>query len=304
MISKNVNEKALFICGAFQGVLEEIMAAQEHNPGKVFYLQPYSESTITQFKKEPPNHDAPWTVYISITGGENINHIWYAGQIVGWNDKQALSEDELVPLNDHIREFQPKEGNIYLKNDNGKDCKNLIHIINLKRLSNRRCVTNLVLQDSGVNHELRGGYGGGFAYVWAQPQITLDLPLTKVEVHNAERAYVKQILKDVKGDMDELKRRADSTPDRSDPDQVKINRYHRSPAVVAYVLSRADGICEMCDNNAPFLRASDGTPYLEVHHIIPLSRGGKDKPYNARALCPNCHAKEHYGQKKEQKHAA
>jgi 5-methylcytosine-specific restriction enzyme A len=298
MKSKNVNEKALFICGVFQDVLEEIITAQEHNPGMEYYLQPYSEGTITQFKEEQPNYDAPWTVYISITGGENLNYIWYAAQIVGWDDKQALSEDELASLNERIRKFQPKEGSIYLKNHKGKECKNLIHIINLKRLSNRRCITNLVLQ-SGSNHELRGGYGGGFAYVWSQHRITWDLPLTREEEDNEERAYVKQILEDVKGDMDELKRRADATPDHSGPDQVNTNRYRRSPAVVAYVLHRANGICEMCNNDAPFIRASDGTPYLEVHHMIPLSKGGKDKPYNARALCPNCHAEEHYGQQEK-----
>lgn len=68
----------------------------------------------------------------------------------------------------------------------------------------------------------------------------------------------------------------------------------RNPDVVAHVLYRANGVCEYCQNNAPFNRRVDGTPYLEVHHIIPLSLGGDDAIDNAVALCPNCHRKTHY----------
>jgi len=34
-------------------------------------------------------------------------------------------------------------------------------------------------------------------------------------------------------------------------------------------------------------------PYLEVHHIIWLSKGGDDDIDNTVALCPNCHKKMH-----------
>jgi 5-methylcytosine-specific restriction protein A len=35
-------------------------------------------------------------------------------------------------------------------------------------------------------------------------------------------------------------------------------------------------------------------PFLEVHHIIPLSEGGTDDLKNTAALCPNCHRAVHY----------
>lgn len=76
---------------------------------------------------------------------------------------------------------------------------------------------------------------------------------------------------------------------------VKTVVYKRNPDVVAEVLARANGRCELCHNKAPFIRASDGTPYLEVHHKIELSKGGEDTCENALALCPNCHRKQHYG---------
>lgn len=77
--------------------------------------------------------------------------------------------------------------------------------------------------------------------------------------------------------------------------QVVRREYRRNSDVVAEVMSRANGICEGCRCNAPFTRASDGTPYLEVHHVIPLAEDGDDTVENAIALCPNCHRKKHYG---------
>lgn len=76
---------------------------------------------------------------------------------------------------------------------------------------------------------------------------------------------------------------------------VKTVVYNRNPDVVAEVLARANGKCELCHEDAPFIRASDGTPYLEVHHKIELSKGGEDTCENALALCPNCHRKQHFG---------
>lgn len=71
--------------------------------------------------------------------------------------------------------------------------------------------------------------------------------------------------------------------------------YVRNPDVVAEVLSRANGQCELCGSAAPFLRKSNGSPYLEVHHKLQLSMGGHDSVENAIAICPNCHRREHFG---------
>ncbi|HCD36750.1 MAG TPA: HNH endonuclease [Chlorobium sp.] len=71
--------------------------------------------------------------------------------------------------------------------------------------------------------------------------------------------------------------------------------YQRNPDIVVEALHRAEGFCENCKNPAPFKRASDGTPFLEVHHIRSLSDGGEDTLENVVALCPNCHREKHYG---------
>lgn len=70
-------------------------------------------------------------------------------------------------------------------------------------------------------------------------------------------------------------------------------RHMRLPSVVAYVLHRGAGRCELC-GCAPFI-TDVGEAYLEVHHVVRLADGGADTPWNAVALCPNCHREMHFG---------
>ena len=74
--------------------------------------------------------------------------------------------------------------------------------------------------------------------------------------------------------------------------------YYRDPLVKAWTLQRADGVCELCDKEAPFID-KNGNPFLEHHHILPLAQGGGDTVENSVGLCPNCHRKCHYSQNKQ-----
>jgi hypothetical protein len=69
----------------------------------------------------------------------------------------------------------------------------------------------------------------------------------------------------------------------------------RNPYVVAAVILRADGKCEMPSCAAQLFSRDDGSPYLEVHHITPLAEQGDDTIENAAALCPACHRELHHG---------
>ncbi len=93
---------------------------------------------------------------------------------------------------------------------------------------------------------------------------------------------------------DRLKRLANA-PKTPTVVTVKSRIFVRNPDVVAEVLLRADGKCESCLSEAPFMRKKDGSPYLEVHHRIQLASGGDDSVENSVALCPNCHRQAHYG---------
>lgn len=68
----------------------------------------------------------------------------------------------------------------------------------------------------------------------------------------------------------------------------------RDAGVRTWILRTAGGVCELCRQPAPFLD-TDGMPFLEVHHVIPLATGGPDTITNAVALCPNCHRELHHG---------
>jgi 5-methylcytosine-specific restriction protein A len=80
--------------------------------------------------------------------------------------------------------------------------------------------------------------------------------------------------------------------------ETKQSYHERSKLVRAYVLQRADGVCESCEQNAPFYRP-DGTPFLEAHHIRRLTDGGLDDIHFMGGVCPNCHRAMHYGADRE-----
>ena len=70
-------------------------------------------------------------------------------------------------------------------------------------------------------------------------------------------------------------------------------QFERDPAVKAWVLEHANGVCELCGQPAPF-NDDNGLPFLEVHHVKPLAEQGADTVENALALCPNCHRRCHH----------
>lgn len=72
-----------------------------------------------------------------------------------------------------------------------------------------------------------------------------------------------------------------------------VTGFVRDPAVVRWVLWRADGRCECCGEPAPFVNDL-GEPFLEVHHVRQLASGGSDWITNTVGICPNCHRRLHY----------
>lgn len=94
--------------------------------------------------------------------------------------------------------------------------------------------------------------------------------------------------------IDELRAMALLRARRQAPERerVSVNRV-RSLAIAKYVLRRSKGICEACDDPAPFMK-SDGSPFLEPHHMLRVADGGPDHPRNVIAACPNCHCRAHH----------
>jgi hypothetical protein len=150
-------ENALFINGVYENVLDEIIKSQKNYPGKFFYLQPYSTSAIKRLKITPPTPHSAIPLYISTTN--QLNQICYIADIVGWENKNELSQERLAFLNEHIKESQPGEGSIYFE-VNDKKCVNLISIVNLKKITNQLSTANLTKESDGEPLKPRTRSGG------------------------------------------------------------------------------------------------------------------------------------------------
>lgn len=114
------------------------------------------------------------------------------------------------------------------------------------------------------------------------------------EVADDARNFYKDVSRSLQDGLPARQARLATAPKTPDRIPITTSSFRRNPDVVAEVLLRADGKCEGCFQPAPFMRASDGTPYLEVHHRVMLAAGGEDTVANAIALCPNCHRAAHY----------
>ncbi|MDR3585063.1 MAG: HNH endonuclease [Desulfosporosinus sp.] len=135
-------------------------------------------------------------------------------------------------------------------------------------------------------------------YTKNKEKLTLYWKYTMHDIPSKEsfdEAYQKQLEEFKAISADELKRRMAEFNRKPEKIEVLTHTYIRNPYVVIGVLNRSQGICESCKDKAPFIRKKDGTPYLEIHHLVPLSENGDDTLENAVALCPNCHRKMHYG---------
>lgn len=127
--------------------------------------------------------------------------------------------------------------------------------------------------------------------IWHQ---TLKALGFQVVEKGSDDAFAVEVANSLKGSRKaRLRRLAEANTGVPVRTTVSVRRFIRNPDVVAERLHLSLGKCGKCKKDAPFKRLLDGTPYLEVHHIKPLSEDGPDTVENTIALCPNCHAKVH-----------
>ncbi len=132
--------------------------------------------------------------------------------------------------------------------------------------------------------------------VWVFPLKPLDInakdfALPKEIIESASNSVKKR--REVKKlDTAEIEKRAKLFKGNIGSRKSIVTSYDRNIYVSEYTKLRANGKCELCEEPAPFIN-KEGEPYLETHHIIWLSKGGKDSINNTVALCPNCHRRMH-----------
>lgn len=99
------------------------------------------------------------------------------------------------------------------------------------------------------------------------------------------------------------------SPDRiSDPNnnipegaklRVTVNRYERSHIARAKCIAKHGYICKVCGIDFYKVYGEIGKNFIHIHHIVPVSKIGKDYRVNPIKdlvpVCPNCHAMLHRG---------
>ncbi len=101
-------------------------------------------------------------------------------------------------------------------------------------------------------------------------------------------------------DIKTLKNKAIQVNPKPQQIQQSILTYPRNNTLKNYVKRRSNYSCEMPNCNYQGFKKESGEPYIEVHHVIPLSEGGEDSINNTVALCPNCHRALHYANNREE----
>jgi len=282
--------QALYLNGVYEGVLEEIVAAQAHKPGVVCYLQPYSEKQIRLLVESRPSKENQIALYISLT--DSLSVVSYRASIVGWQDKRQLSPSDFNVLNAHIGKYQPQEKEIYREAGKGRLCVNLIAVVDVEKLASPIPVSAFVKTSDRLPLKVRTR-AGLWSVVEEQPGWLGAAPTVVAEQLDDE--YRRKVDESLRLSSAARKARLENAPKLPQVIQVIARAFRRNPDVGAEVLARAKGTCERCGSSAPFNRKKDGTPYLEIHHRITLAEGGEDTVKNAIALCPNCHRYFHYG---------
>jgi 5-methylcytosine-specific restriction protein A len=290
-----MQKRAIFLNGVYDNVLQEIVASQTAHPGEVFFLQPYKSHRMKVFADSPPSSKEPVRVYISTTN--DLKHVHYVAEIVHWEDKRQIPPDRLRLLNKRIRKVQPEEKEIY-RTTRGRECTNLLSIRNLRQFANPFSVAHLTKTSDGQRLSSNRSRSGGWSYV-------LEISLSNHLHPDEASALIDKDTFDKDFEAKVIESRGISSQERQKrlataskiPERVCVvsTAFRRNPDVVAEVLARANGHCEECKLSAPFLRARDNTPYLEIHHKVTLANGGEDTVENAVAACPNCHRRLHFG---------
>lgn len=76
--------------------------------------------------------------------------------------------------------------------------------------------------------------------------------------------------------------------------QQLVGRIVRDAQVAEGVRCRDGHKCVLCKRNEHAVVADSGLHYVEVHHVVYLSQGGRDAADNMVTLCPHHHAEIHH----------
>jgi len=156
-------------------------------------------------------------------------------------------------------------------------------------------------QGSGRSPEVRMGLHDLISYISTGSEILFTHDENDVYIYNLARSTGEEVEDNIYTQIDMGLLRERALQININPNQLEqtIRVYPRNSTLRNYIKRRAEYSCEMPDCNYHGFLKKNGEPYIEIHHIIPLSEGGKDSIDNTVALCPNCHRAIHYSENRE-----
>ena len=156
--------EAIYVNGIFASVLKEILVSQERRPGETFFLQPYESRYYAELRKSPPSPEQPIRFYASTS--DDLNNVHFVADLVGWEDKTALSAGRRREVEEFLARYQEDEGGLYVKGreDSSGEAVNLLSIRNLHELSAPFNISELIKESDSVPLKPRTR-SGGLSYV-------------------------------------------------------------------------------------------------------------------------------------------
>ncbi|MFM0050992.1 EVE domain-containing protein [Caballeronia grimmiae] len=156
-------------------------------------------------------------------------------------------------------------------------------------------VADHTLDEAGVNAE--------FNRLWANaPADILGTPTEQAAVAEVFTGEVEKLLNRSLDDLmaaygkqQTVEKTSAAPKPKARPGRTTV--FQRNPLVVAIARIRAASQCEAPGCSYELFDDHTGTPYCEVHHILPLSQGGADTIENVICLCPAHHKEAHFGKR-------
>ncbi len=140
-------------------------------------------------------------------------------------------------------------------------------------------------------------------------ETTVKSALRKLEANYEKSDIISDI--DLIDDSIYQQQLMDSTPSETiyepvpKPDKITSSTevVRRSASIGKEAVKDAGYLCRLDNSHTTFITKAE-VPYIEAHHLIPISKqddfeNSLDVKANIVPLCPNCHAKIHYGKKEE-----
>ncbi len=159
-----IRQEAIFINGIFEVVLQEILAIQAEIPEQALFLQPFSAKRIVSLAENPPSVQDRVRLFLSVT--TDLPVVRYVGEIMGWHNKQELSEKQAAVLQRLIWTLQPSEGGLYnIHSDEKRQSINLLHVWRIQELKTPFSVDQLHITSTNSPHSLNRTTAGGWSYV-------------------------------------------------------------------------------------------------------------------------------------------